>query len=49
VEDPKAYRKPWTVTRYWQRRPDIDVQEYACEDNRRRDAEGQEPPGAPAP
>ena len=49
VEDPKVYRKPWTVTRYWQRRPDIDLQEYACTDNRRRDAEGQETPGAPAP
>jgi hypothetical protein len=43
VEDPKAYRTPWTVTRYWQRRPDIDLQEYACSDNRRREAEGQEP------
>lgn len=41
VEDPKVYRRPWTVKHYWQRRPDIDVQEYACEDNRRRDAEGQ--------
>ena len=41
VDDPKTYRKPWTVTRYWQRRPDIDVQEYACTDNRRPDAEGQ--------
>jgi hypothetical protein len=41
IEDPKTYRKPWTVTRYWQRRPDIDVQEYACTDNQRPDAEGQ--------
>ncbi len=41
VEDPKVYRKPWTVRRYWQRRPDIDVQEYACNDNSRPDAEGQ--------
>jgi len=48
VEDPKVYRTPWTVKRYWQRRPDIDVQEYACADNSRRDAEGQEKPGAPA-
>jgi hypothetical protein len=47
VEDPKVYRTPWTVKRYWQRRPDIDVQEYACVDNSRRDAEGQENPGAP--
>jgi hypothetical protein len=45
VEDPKTYRKPWSVKRYWQRRPDIDVQEYACEDNRRRDAEGQDTTG----
>jgi hypothetical protein len=42
VEDPKTYRKPWSVKHYWQRRRDIDVQEYACEDNRRRDAEGQQ-------
>jgi hypothetical protein len=28
------------VKRYWQRRPDIDVQEYACADNSRRDAAG---------
>jgi len=47
VEDPKVYRTPWSVKRYWQRRPDIDVQEYACVDNSRRDAEGQEK-GAPA-
>ena len=47
VEDPKTYRKPWTVTRYWQRRPDIDIQEYACTDNSRRDAEGQEGAGTP--
>jgi hypothetical protein len=43
VDDPKTYLKPWTIKRYWQRRPDIDLQEYACTDNRRRDAEGQEP------
>jgi hypothetical protein len=49
VNDPKTYRTPWTVKRYWQRRPDIDMQEYACTDNRRRDAEGQEAPGTPAP
>jgi hypothetical protein len=47
VEDPKTYRTPWTVTRYWQRRTDIDMQEYACADNSRRDAEGQE--GAATP
>jgi len=47
VDDPKTYRSPWTVTRYWQRRPDIDMQEYACTDNRRRDAEGQDDTGAP--
>jgi hypothetical protein len=41
IDDPKTYRKPWTVSRYWQRRPDIDMQEYACTDNSRPDAEGQ--------
>jgi hypothetical protein len=48
VEDSKTYRTPWTVTRYWQRRSDIDMQEYACTDNSRRDAEGQEGPVAPS-
>ncbi len=47
VDDPKTYTKQWTVKRYWQRRPDIDLQEYACTDNSRRDAEGQERPGVP--
>jgi hypothetical protein len=41
VEDPKTYLKPFTGKRYWQRRPDIDVQEYVCADNLRLDAEGQ--------
>jgi hypothetical protein len=41
IDDPKTYRQAWTVTRHWQRRPDIDMQEYACTDNRRPDAEGQ--------
>jgi hypothetical protein len=49
VSDPRTYRAPFTLTRYWQRRPDIDMQEYACADNRRPDAEGQEPSGTSAP
>ena len=38
--DPKTYTRPFTVKHYWQRRPDLDVLEYFCADNRRPDAEG---------
>jgi hypothetical protein len=41
IHDPKTYTGPLTVKRYWQRRPDLDVLEYFCADNRRPDAEGQ--------
>ena len=41
VDDAKTYRKPWSVKHYWQRRPDIDLQEYVCDDNRRPEDEGQ--------
>jgi hypothetical protein len=42
VIDPKIYLKPMTSKRYFQRRPDIDVQEYVCNDNNRREEEGQD-------
>lgn len=41
VDDPKVYLKPWSVKHYWQRRSDIDLQEYVCDDNRRPEDEGQ--------
>ncbi len=34
IDDPKTYKRPFTVKRYWQRRPDLEVFEYFCEDDR---------------
>ena len=36
VTDLKTYTRPFTVKHYWQRRPDIDVLEYFCDDDNRR-------------
>ncbi len=35
ITDPVAFTKPWTVTRSYDRKPDWDILEYACEDNNR--------------
>ncbi len=35
VEDPKAFTKPWLVTRSFQLHPDWDLTEYVCEENQR--------------
>ncbi len=40
INDPKTYKHPFTVRHYWQRRPDLELLEYYCADNRRPDAEG---------
>jgi hypothetical protein len=40
ITDPKTYVRPFTVTGYHERRPDIDVQEYYCADNMRTADEG---------
>ena len=40
VTDPKAYVRPFSSTIYMERRPDIDVQEYYCDDNERTRDEG---------
>ena len=40
IDDPKTYTRPFTVKHYWQRRPDLEVLEYFCADNRRPEAEG---------
>lgn len=40
INDPKTYTRPFTVKHYWQRRPDLDVLEYFCDDNRRPQTEG---------
>ena len=36
VTDLKTYTRPFTVKHYWQRRPDLDVLEYFCDDDNRR-------------
>jgi len=35
IEDPKAYTQPMVVKHYFQRRPDIDMLEYFCNENPR--------------
>jgi hypothetical protein len=35
VEDPKAFTKPWTVTRTYKREPTWEIAEYVCEENNR--------------
>jgi len=40
IDDLKTYTRPFTVRHYWQRRPDLEVLEFFCDDNTRNDAEG---------
>lgn len=40
ITDPKTYIRPFTATTYYERRPDIDMQEYVCADNTRVADEG---------
>jgi hypothetical protein len=42
IEDPKTYTEPIVVKRYFQRRPDIDMLEYYCEENPRASDETRE-------
>ena len=35
------YKKGFTARKYFQRRPELDFNEYVCDFNRRPDAEGQ--------
>ena len=35
VLDPKAFTKPYVVTKTYQRQPDWEIQEYVCADNNR--------------
>jgi hypothetical protein len=39
ITDPKAYTAPIIVKHYWQRRPDIDVLEYVCNERPRPEDE----------
>lgn len=40
ITDPKTYVRPFESTSYFERRPDIDMQEYVCRDNARTADEG---------
>ena len=35
VQDPKAFTKPWTVTKTYRRQPAWEIQEYVCAENNR--------------
>jgi len=35
IDDPKTYTEPFTVKHYFQKRPDLDMLEYYCEENPR--------------
>jgi hypothetical protein len=43
VDDPVVYQKPWTMTKRYRYRPDLNLEEYVCEDNNRNVS----PTGAP--
>jgi hypothetical protein len=34
IEDPKAFTRPWVVTRHYKRQPDWRIFEFNCENNR---------------
>ena len=40
VEDPKAFTKPWIVTKTFHRQPSWEIQEYVCADNNRNPISG---------
>jgi hypothetical protein len=44
VDDPKVYTKPWSMTKRYRYRPELNLEEYVCEDNNRNVG----PNGAPA-
>jgi hypothetical protein len=33
IDDPKAYKKPWTVTSSFRLLPDTELLEYICSEN----------------
>ena len=40
ITDPKTYKNTFSNTVYMERRPEVDVQEYYCDDNERTKDEG---------
>jgi hypothetical protein len=45
ITDPKAYTAPLVIKHYWQRRPDIDVLEYVCNERPRDSTDVIQPTG----
>jgi hypothetical protein len=43
IDDPKTYTEPFTVKHYFQKRPDLDMLEYYCEENPRGSADVAQP------
>jgi hypothetical protein len=33
IDDPKAYKKPWTAQKTFKLKPDWQIQEYVCAEN----------------
>jgi hypothetical protein len=44
VDDPTVYEKPWSMSKRYRYRPDLNLEEYVCEDNNRNVS----PTGAPS-
>ena len=34
IDDPKAYKKPWTVRLGWELMPDTDLLDWVCENEK---------------
>ncbi len=35
VDDPVVYQKPWSMTKHYRYRPELNLEEYVCEENNR--------------
>ena len=46
ITDPTAYTEPLVIKHYWQRRPDIEVLEYVCNDRPRNSTDVVQTPGS---
>ena len=36
VDDPKAFTKPWLITRVYRRHPGLELKEFVCENARKQ-------------
>ena len=46
ITDPKAYTQPMVIKHYWQRRPDIEVLEFVCNERPRDSTDVIKTPGS---